>query len=289
MKGQSSKSNNKNVYIFKIVSYFVLIVFAISIIFPFSIILFGSFKSVKELLFNPIGIPENFVLANYSKSIIEGDILKNFLNSLGLVVVSTFFTLTFGSFTAFAIAKLKLKFKRFQINNFLYMFFLTGFLVPVFIAITPIMIIVSELKLIGNILVVILIYIGVTQAFVIFILTGFFRQIPDEIIDAAKIDGCSNLGIYLRVVFPLSKSGLISVAIMIIIYIWNDLLLPLVFLQGTEFKTLTQGTYIFQSRYFLDWGGIFAYITLQAIPILVIYFSLQKYFTRGITAGAIKG
>ena len=281
-------SYRRNYISLKIIVYLILILIGISIIFPLYIVIISSFKTSKELIFNPAGLPQFPSFNNYILAITKSDIITNFLHTVLLSVSSTILVLLLASFTSFAIAKLKIKIGKIKINNFLYFLFLSGFLIPVFIAVTPLIIILTKFNLLSNVFIVILIYTAFGLPFAIFILTGFFKQIPDELIEASKIDGCNSFDILIRIVIPLSKSSLGAVSIIHLLWIWNDFLFPLIFLRG-EFKTLVYGMYIFRNMYTTNWGPIFAYVLIQVTPIIVLYLFLQRFFISGIMAGAIKG
>lgn len=284
MKKHIFRTRISNINIIRIVVYIFLITIAISVILPFIIIVNGSFKTEIEMAYNPVGLTREFTMSNYVKAIFETGIPRKFLNTILLTVSVLFLTLSLGSLSAFAIAKLKIK-----INNFLYLLFISGLLIPAFVSVTPLMFLVIKLNLLGNLFIVILIYVGTLQPFTVFILTSFFREIPAEMLESARIDGCNNFLTFFIIILPLSKGALGSVSIMIILRVWNDFLFPLVFLQGTNWKTLTQGIYLFQSEFYSNWGGIFAFVIIQIFPIMVIYLLLQRLFISGIMAGSIKG
>ena len=273
----------------KIFAYIWLTILTVVVLFPFFGMLTGSFKTQKELAANPISFPQAFTLDNYKLALFGTDFLEKFLFSVFLTVVSLAICLVVGSLAAYTITKLDLKIGKIRINNFLYILFIIGMLVPLFITVTPLMMAVNKFGLVGSVSVVVLIYAGTGQAFTIFILSGFIKGIPNEILDSAKIDGCSNFMSFIKIILPLLKGALGAISIILILRVWNDILIPLVFLQGTGWQTLTQATYLFQNRYGTNMPGTYAFVALQVIPVLIIYLLLQRFFIKGILAGAIKG
>jgi len=273
----------------RIFAYLFVAFIGSSIIFPFYNIIVNSFKSQKELIFNPIGLPKDLSFTNYILAVTDTGILNKFLVTILLSVSCTILVLLISALASFAIAKLNIRIGRFKINTILYFFFISGSLMPEFIAIPPLVGMLTRFNLFGNFFIVILIFVSFNLAFSIFVLTGFYRQLQDEVIDSSRIDGCNDFNVFIKIVIPLSKGPLSAVAIISMLMVWNNFIFPLVFLQGTKFKTLTLGLYAFQNEYSIDWGPVFSYTLIQVLPIIIIYLLLQRYFISGIMAGSVKG
>ena len=135
----------------------------------------------------------------------------------------------------------------------------------------------------------ILIYVGLMLPFSVYMLTNFFRTIPASMIEAALIDGASSWRVFRRIVLPLSAAPLVTLAVVNLLWVWNELLIALVFLQDDSKKTLMIGITGFQSRYSLDVPVIMAGLTLATLPIVTVYIFGQRYFVRGLVSGALKG
>jgi len=177
---------------------------------------------------------------------------------------------------------------RFRLNTALYLFFLSGLLVPAKLAIIPLFIFLKALHLLDSRLGLILVYAAAGLPAAVFILTGFFRALPADLDNAARIDGAGELGVFWRVMLPLCRPALAIVTIYSAIPIWNDFFLPLVLIQTPERKTITQGLAVFFGQYQTDWGALFAGLTLAALPIVLLYLALSEQFIKGLTAGATR-
>jgi ABC-type glycerol-3-phosphate transport system permease component len=134
----------------------------------------------------------------------------------------------------------------------------------------------------------ILIYTGLLLPFSIYLMTNFFRSIPREIIEAARIDGCSNLGVFWRIMLPLSAPAVITLIVVNALWVWNELLIALVFMQKDELKTLMVGISALRSRNYVDIPATMAGLLIATIPIVVVYIFGQRFFIRGLTSGAVK-
>ena len=161
--------------------------------------------------------------------------------------------------------------------------------VPPVVLLVPLFVFGVKLGWISTFRLLILLYVGLMLPFSIYMLTNFFRTIPSSLIEAATIDGASSWTVFRRVVLPLSTAPLVTLAVVNLLYVWNELLLALVFLQDDAKKTLMVGITGFQSRYSLDIPVIMAGLTLATLPIIVLYIFGQRFFVRGLLAGAVKG
>jgi raffinose/stachyose/melibiose transport system permease protein len=168
-------------------------------------------------------------------------------------------------------------------------FVLSGMLVPAKLAILPLFIQLKWMHLLNSHLGLILVYAAGALPAAIFIMSGFFRSLPADLDNAARIDGASEFQLLRRILIPLVRPGMSIVAIYSAIPIWNDFFLPLVFLQDPEKKTIMQGLTIFFGQYSSQWGVLFAGLTMAALPLIVLYLILSEQFIKGLTAGAVKG
>lgn len=177
----------------------------------------------------------------------------------------------------------------FKGQNLVMGFVLTGMLIPAKLAILPLFIQLKWMNLLDSHLGLILVYTAGALPAAIFIMSGFFKSLPADLDNAARVDGASEIQLLSRVLIPLVKPGLSIVAIYSAIPIWNDFFLPLVFLQDPEKKTIMQGLTVFFGEYANQWGALFAGLTLAALPVIILYLILSEQFIKGLTAGAVKG
>jgi raffinose/stachyose/melibiose transport system permease protein len=177
----------------------------------------------------------------------------------------------------------------FRGHSLIMAFVLSGMLVPAKLMILPLFIQLKWMHLLNSHLGLILVYAAGALPAAIFIMSGFFRSLPADLDNAARIDGASEFQLLRRVLTPLVRPGLAIVAIYSAIPIWNDFFLPLVFLQDPEKKTIMQGLTMFFGQYSSQWGVLFAGLTLAALPLIVLYLILSEQFIKGLTAGAVKG
>ena len=177
----------------------------------------------------------------------------------------------------------------FRGNSLVYGFVLTGMLIPAKLAIVPLFIELKWLHLLDSHLGLILVYTSGALPAGIFIMTGFFKSLPSDIDNAARIDGASEFQLLRSILTPLVRPGLAIVGIYCAIPIWNDFFLPLVFLQSPEKKTIMQGLTVFFGQYSSQWGILFAGLTMAALPLILLYLILSEQFIKGLIAGAVKG
>ncbi len=171
----------------------------------------------------------------------------------------------------------------------LYLLFLSGIMLPLKAAIIPLFILIKNLGLMDRHLSIILIFIAMGLPSTVFILSGFMKTVPKELEYAARIDGCSDLSIYGRIVMPVSAPAIALVTIYNAVPIWNDFFFPLVFIQSDRLKTLPVGLSSFFGQYSTNWSLLFSGLSIAILPMLILYLFMSNYFIRGMTAGAVKG
>lgn len=222
-------------------------------------------------------------VANYSAVITKTPFLRFLLNSViisGCTVVIVFVA-TMGA--AYAFSKL-----RFRGRNLLFNVLLVGLVLPAIALIVPMFSIVNALGLFNTYLAVILPLSAVTIPFTLLLTRNYLMSVPDEILEAAKLDGANTFVTLYRVVLPLAKPIIAVVVVWTFLQSWNEFFLPLLFLQNTEMQAVTQVPLYFTSTFGTDVPKIFASLVLISLPVVIAYLSLQKFFERGLTAGAVK-
>ncbi len=232
---------------------------------------------------DPLGLPQAINLENYRAIFTKVNFLLYFKNSIMVTSVSTLLTVTVGTLAAYALARY-----RFRGNRFLYFFFLSGLMMPLQLASLPLFILIKNLGLLNTHVALILIYGGWRTSFTILIMSGFFSSLPKGLEEAARVDGCTEFGVFLRVMLPLAKPGLVIAFIYNAVPIWNDFFIPFIFLRSDKLSTIPLGISRFFGEYSTDFGALFASLSLSMLPILVCYFLMSKKFVGSMTTGAFK-
>ncbi|MCL2320605.1 MAG: carbohydrate ABC transporter permease [Oscillospiraceae bacterium] len=206
------------------------------------------------------------------------------MNTVIVVIITVVVTIISASLCAYGIRRFK--FKEVQA---VYYIVISGLFVPIQAVILPIFRLLKSIGLINTLPGLALIYIGVNIPLSMILFTGFYKSIPIELEEAATIDGCSPMGAYWRIIFPLSKTIISTLIILVGLNIWKDFFIPLVVITTPQNKTLAFGLLAFVNEFTLDWTHLCAAMVMQSIPIIVLFLFLQKYFVSGVVSGAIKG
>lgn len=263
--------------------YFVALLLIGAMLAPVVYIILGGFRTNAQITTDPAGWPSPWRVGNYLGVLRGGVFWQEVLNSTVIAVCTTAGVVTLGLMTSFILARY-----RFRGRGAMYALFAAGLMFPLTVAITPLYILVRTIGLMNTLPGVILPQIGFGISTTIIILVPFLRAIPDEIQEAASIDGCSRLGFFWRMVLPLSMPGVITVAILTFIASWNSYLLPLFILNRESTFTLPLGVQAFASQYSVDTAKVLAFTSLSMIPALVFFSLFQRRIVGGLT-GAVKG
>lgn len=264
--------------------HLILILWCFVVIFPIWTLIINSFKTRLTIYENPFWIPTVWNFSNYSTVIRDGDFLTYFKNSFVVVVFSLVAVVLLASLASYALARWRGK-----LSTFIYFYFIAGMMLPIKIASIRLLEITRTLGLLNTIYSLPPIYIAMGLPVGIFILTTFIRELPEELFEAALIDGATKRRIYYLVVLPLIRPAVASVAIYNLIPFWNDLWFPLIFINREDQKTLLLGVTRLFGQYQTDWSKVLAVLTLSAIPVLAIYLAMSSQFIKGVTAGSVKG
>lgn len=262
----------------------VLLANAVLVLAPIVIMGLSAFKTTQEIFQRPLGLPEIWRLENFTRVWVEAHFALYFRNSVVVTVASIVIVLVFGAMAGYALGRF-----RFGGNDVLYLYFLSGLMLPIRLGIIPLFILMRNLHLLDSHWSLILTYAASGLPSAVFILTGFFRTLPSDLDSAARIDGAGEWMIFRRIMLPLVRPALVIVMIYNVIPIWNDFFFPLVFIQTDRLKTLPLGMTAFFGQYYTDWAVLFAGLTLAAVPVILLYVLLSQHFIRGLTAGAVKG
>ena len=278
------KSAHKKAVIGKVAVYIILILLAMAMAIPFLWMLSASIKTDREVFqMNPfVWIPQNPRWNNYLNIWTKIPFAKFVGNTVYLTIVVTFLQLLTSSFAAYAFAKLDFKYR-----NVLFLAYIGTIAMPWQVYMVPQFIMMRQMGLNDKLLAIICLQ--AFSAFGVFMMRQFYGGIPDELCEAARIDGMTEYQIYYRIMLPLSKPALSTLTIFTFVSTWNDYLGPLIYLKSESKKTIQLGLKMFISQYSSDYGLIMAGSVLSLIPVLTVFLIMQKHFVEGIASTGIKG
>lgn len=253
------------------------------VLFPLAWMLYTSFKPQYQIFEDPFGLPTSLNFDNYVTAWKDGNFGRNFVNSVIVTVPSVAGVLAISALAAYAFARLA-----FPGRSVLFVFMLAGLAVPPAAIAIPSFKIVSLLGLIDTYFSLIFTYFAWCPLGII-ILASFFRSLPKEIEEAARMDGAGTFRIFWSIALPLAKPALATVAIFYVIFVWNDFLYPLLYLQSEELQTIPVGLATFKGQYSVDWGVQTAALTIATVVPVAVYLMFQSWFIKGVTAGSLKG
>lgn len=268
----------------KLLKHSILIFVALLSTVPILIVMTNSLKERRAIFEDPYALPsgDTFDLVGYETVFRESNFEVYYFNSIVVTGVSLLLILVLSSMTSFALSEYK-----FRGNTLVTLFLLIGLMVPIRLASVSIVRIIVNLGLINTLWALIIVYVAGGLPLATFILTGFMRQVPGAMKDAARVDGASEYRV-LRLVIPIVRPGLGTVAALSIIPIWNDLWWPLILAPDDSKRTVTLGAQQFFGQFSNDWNAVLASLTLSTVPVLIAYFIASRQLLRGLTAGAIK-
>ena len=251
--------------------------------FPFVFLLINSFKNMQEYLVNIWSLPSKFFFGNY-KAVFKPEFLRYFVNSAFVSAVSVFLIVAVSSMISFAFAKMK-----FKGSNVLYFLIIAGMMIPVHTTLIPTFTLLSSINLSDSLIGLCGPYISYNIPISVFILTQFFKEIPREIEEAAIIDGCDTIGIFTKIMLPLSGAGLSTVTVYTFLNTWNEFINANVLINTTAKKTLPLGIREFYGFQTVNIPAILTAILVGSLPVILLYFLAQEKVVNGLTQGAVKG
>jgi N-acetylglucosamine transport system permease protein len=282
----TDRSHTSDLRLFSRLGQIALIAWAVIVVVPIVWTFLASFKTTEEIFSSPWTLPHHFSFDSWARAWTKAHIGRYFLNSVLVVGVSTAGTMLLGSMAAYVLARYK-----FWGNRIIYYLFVSGLAFPVFLALVPLFFVVKNLGLLNTYTGLILVYIAYSLPFTVFFLAAFFKTLPGSVAEAAMIDGCSHTRLFFRIMLPMARPGMVSVAIFNVIGQWAQYLLPVVLIAGAPDKwVLTQGiaSININAGYAADWSGLFAAISLAILPMIIVYAIFQRQIQAGLTAGAVK-
>lgn len=284
-RSHNSASFASSISMRAIAAHAILITYTLIALFPVAVILINSFKTRKAIFRSPLSLPnsESFSLVGYETVMKQGDFVLYFQNSLIVTVVSLTMVLLFGAMAAFALAEY-----RFRLNLLTGLYLALGIMIPIRLGTVAILQMMVASGLVNTLTALILVYTAQGLPLAIFILSEFMQGISDDLKNAGRIDGLSEYRIFLRLVLPLVRPAMATVAVFTMIPIWNDLWFPLILAPAEEVKTVTLGAQVFIGQFVTNWNAVLSSLSLAIVPVLILYVIFSKQLIKGITSGAVK-
>jgi ABC-type glycerol-3-phosphate transport system permease component len=282
MKAPNSYRRGRNL-LASIPNQIILLFFSILAIYPVYYMIVTAFKTRPDWLHDQFGLPNPFTLQNITGALKEGEIPLWFGNSIIVTIASLLVSTAVSALAAYAIARF-----RFRGRSFYFNMMIALMVIPPAVLILPLFVLMVNINLINTLPSVIIIYCGLLIPFSVYLLVSFFRSLPPELFDAAAIDGCNNLDMFWRITLPLSTPALVTLIVVNALFVWNELLIALVFLQDQSRKTLMPGLTLFKGHFTVNEPLIMAGTLIATIPMILLYLFGQRLFVEGLVAGAVK-
>ena len=274
----------KRIKLSSIATHVVLLAWSAVVLFPLYTMLINSIKPKREIFRDPYGFPSTVTFEGYQSAWTDGRFDIYFRNSITVTVISLALILLLGSLAAYGLASW-----RSRVSNLISLGFVAGLMVPFRLGTINIFQIILALGLNDSIWSLVPVYVAMGLPVATFVMVPFIRALPGDLIDAARVDGASELRIYASVIMPMVRPALATVAIFNLIPIWNDLWFPLIFIRSQQARTVIYGVSLLFGQYQTDWTRILSTLSLSAVPLLILYLLMSKQFIKGLTAGAVKG
>lgn len=260
-----------------------LFLLAIGIIFPLCWLILNSLKTNGELFTNSFAFPQKFLFENYITAWNRG-LSRYFLNSLIVSAISIAGTVFLGALAAYGLSRFEMTGK-----HLILIIILGGLMLPEQVALVPLYKLLQKIHLYNTYGAMIIPYIAFRLPFAVFLMRAYFLAFPKDVEEAAYIDGCDSLSVFFKIILPISKPILASTAIMTLIFVWNEFLFALVFVENESIMTIPIGLMTFHGKVSSEWTSLLAGITIASIPMIIVYLLLQRQFITGLMAGSLKG
>ncbi|WP_239453084.1 MULTISPECIES: carbohydrate ABC transporter permease [Microbacterium] len=263
-----------------IVTSIVMIPLAVLVGLPFYYLVVNTLKTQAETTASPLALPSTFNLDNYIEVFTEVPVAQAFLNTVYVTVASILLMLLIGSMAAFSVIM--------RISRLMVVLLVIAFLVPGQVTLIPLYRLLSDARLVDTLEGLIILY-SAGAVFCYFLIVGYMRTLPGEVIEAARIDGAGPWQIYWRIALPLIRPILVTVGVFQTMWVWNDFLLPVVFISSTEKQTLVLQTYKAVGEFSTDWPMFLTLSVIVLIPMVIFFIAMQRHIVRGLVAGSVKG
>lgn len=266
----------------RLLRFLACLLLGIVVLVPFAMILMNSLKTSRESALFKLTFPAQLVWKNYVTVLSKPAIIRGFINTIVIAAATVAFTTVTASMAAFVIQR-----RPGKVTRSLYYLFLLGLVIPV--SIIPTIRLLMGMGIHNTYGGIVLYYIAVNLPFSVFLFTGFMGSVPREMDEAAMLEGCGRLTLFFRVILPLLSNVFVTSTIIVAIAVWDDFIGPFYLISDYRKWTIVLNIYSFVSQYETNWGVVFAFLMLVMIPVLGLYFTLQRYIISGVTAGSLKG
>lgn len=263
---------------------FLLLTWALVVALPFALAFINSVKPhLGAVIRAPFGLPADWKFENYMTAWEQANFSAYFMNSMIIALGTVVIAVLFSSMAAFVLARVQ-----FRGNKLIFILFMLGVIIPLRLAMAPLFVVVQNLNLLDSLLGIVLVQAASMMPVAVFILTTFFKNLSPEIEQAARVDGALPFQIYWRIVLPLVKPAMATVALLSFVGAWNEYIFPLLFLQDRDLYPLTLGLKEFKSEFAIQWHMMFAGLIIMMLPTIIAFLLASKAFIQGLTQGGIK-
>ena len=264
-------------------NYIILIIFALIAILPLAVLIFNSIKPQMEFGVNPLGPPSEIRFENFSEAWVKGEYAKVFFNSLKLVAGSVFLCLAVSLAAGFSLAKLNPKG-----SAIIAVYLLVGISIPAQLYIVPLFLLWKEIHLLNTHIGLIIIYTALNAPFATFLIRSYMIRLPDELFEAARLDGANTFQLFFRVALPLSWPVILTAGLIISLAVWNEFLFALTFISEEGFKPMATILFAFQWRFENNYALQSASAIMMVAPVAILFMLFQRRFISGLTSGGLK-
>jgi N-acetylglucosamine transport system permease protein len=266
-------------------THVLLAIWSVVVIVPFLWVVLSSFKTSKEILASPFSLPAHWQFDNYAHAWTDAGIRQFFVNTVIVVGAALVLVMLLGAMCAYVLARFT-----FPGARFIYYLMLAGLTIPIFLAIVPLFFVLKNIGLINTLPGLIMVYVAFALPFTVFFLYAFFKTLPDDVYEAALIDGAGEWRTFFRVMLPMARPGMAAVAIFNFLGLWNQFLLPVALNTDQSRYVLTQGMASFASQagYSVDFGALFAAVVITVVPVLIVYVIFQRRLQGSVSQGTFR-
>jgi raffinose/stachyose/melibiose transport system permease protein len=267
-----------------VITYAVLSIALFVALFPIALLVLNSLKPAAQIVQNPLALPDQIRWDNFTRAWKDAKFSQTFFNSALLTALTIVLVCSTASLTAYVLARRKVK--SWKIITF---YLLGTTTAPIQLFLFPLYFGFAKLGLINNVFAVSLIYTAIYSPFAVMLLRTYFLAVPRELEEAAIVDGASHWQVFTKVMLPLVSPGIVTVALIIGLYSWNEFLIATTFLQKADRLTAVVSFFLLSGQYSSDWGEIMAAALIIVLPVVILFVALQRRFIEGIAGGSVKG
>lgn len=268
----------------RVLIYILLCIHLVVICYPLYLMGITALKPIQEIYVNPLGLPRGLNFTNFQSLFHRARYDLFFRNSIIVTGGSLVFSTAIAALAAYAIAKF-----RFRINSIVYFYLISGIMVPIRLGTVSILRMMNAIHLVDNLLSLLILYTTMGLPFAVLVLTGFIREIPEDLSQSARIDGCNEYGIFWRIIVPLLTPGISSTVVINIIPTWNEFWFALMLIKSQTLKTIPLAVAILFGQFQTDWGKVMAVLAMAAAPPVILYLAFSRQIIKGFAQGAFKG